>query len=65
MSVPGAGGNNRNGSAGGINIRSLTGNVNFEVNPETVNVKFEDVKGLPEAKKELTEIVDFLKDPEK
>ena len=56
-------GNGKNG--GGINIRALTGNVNFEINPETVSVKFDDVKGLPEAKKELCEIVDFLKDPEK
>ena len=57
--------NNKNGSAGGINIRSLTGTVNYEVNPEFVNVKFDDVKGLPEAKQELIEIVDFLKDPER
>jgi ATP-dependent metalloprotease FtsH len=62
ISVPN-GGNGKNG--GGINIRAFTGNVNYEVNPETVHVKFDDVKGLPEAKKELTEIVDFLKDPEK
>jgi hypothetical protein len=59
-------GNGRNGSAGGgINIRALTGVTNFEINPEQVNVKFDDVKGLPEAKKELIEIVNFLKDPEK
>lgn len=63
ISVPN--GNNGKNGGGGINIRSLTGNVNYEVNPETVHVKFDDVKGLPEAKKELTEIVDFLKDPEK
>jgi ATP-dependent metalloprotease len=59
----GTNGNGKNG--GGINIRALTGNVNFEISPEQVNVRFDDVKGLPEAKKELTEIVDFLKDPEK
>lgn len=56
-------GNGRNG--GGINIKALTGSSNFEINPETVHVKFDDVKGLHEAKKELIEIVDFLKDPEK
>ncbi len=58
-------GNNGNSNGGGINIRALTGSVNYEVNPENVTVKFDDVKGLPEAKKELSEIVDFLKDPEK
>ena len=58
-------GTNGNNNGGGINIRALTGSVNYEVNPETVSVKFDDVKGLPEAKKELSEIVDFLKDPEK
>lgn len=54
-----------NGKNGGINLRSLTGGTNFEVNPEKVTVRFDDVKGLPEAKSELAEIVDFLKDPEK
>ncbi|CAF0725828.1 unnamed protein product [Brachionus calyciflorus] len=59
-------GNSRNGNGNGINIRSaLTGNVNFEINPENVTVRFDDVKGLPEAKKELSDIVDFLTDPEK
>ncbi|RNA15596.1 ATP-dependent zinc metalloprotease YME1 -like protein [Brachionus plicatilis] len=58
-------GNGRNSAGNGINIRALTGNVNFEINPETVSIRFEDVKGLPEAKKELTDIVDFLKDPER
>ena len=52
-------------SGGGINIRALTGSMNFEINPEMVNVRFDDVKGLPEAKKELIEVVDFLKDPAK
>ena len=61
----GKGGAAGGGGGGGINIRALTGAVNFEINPEMVNVHFDDVKGLTEAKKELTEIVDFLKEPEK
>lgn len=51
--------------SGGINIRSLTGTVNYEVDPENVTTKFDDVKGMPEAKQELLEVVDFLREPEK
>ena len=57
--------NGGSNTGSGINIRALTGSVNYEVNPEQVTVKFDDVKGLTEAKKELSEIVDFLKEPEK
>lgn len=36
-----------------------------EVNPEEINETFDDVKGCDEAKQELSEIVEFLKHPEK
>ncbi|GIY79171.1 ATP-dependent zinc metalloprotease YME1 homolog [Caerostris extrusa] len=36
-----------------------------EVYPEEIDVTFEDVKGVDEAKQELQEIVEFLKNPEK
>lgn len=35
------------------------------VDPEDIDVKFSDVKGCDEAKQELSEIVEFLKNPEK
>jgi len=35
------------------------------VDPETIRVTFEDVAGIDEAKAELTEIVDFLRSPER
>jgi len=35
------------------------------VDPDTIRVTFDDVAGIDEAKKELTEIVDFLKNPER
>ena len=34
------------------------------VDPEKIRVSFDDVAGIDEAKNELTEIVDFLRDPE-
>ena len=35
------------------------------VDPETIRVTFDDVAGIDEAKAELTEIVDFLRNPER
>src|SRR5205085_1044095 len=35
------------------------------VDPETIRVTFDDVAGIDEAKAELTEIVDFLRSPER
>lgn len=37
----------------------------IEVDPEDINVTFNDVKGCDEAKQELHEIVEFLKNPSK
>jgi cell division protease FtsH len=36
-----------------------------KVDPETIRVTFDDVAGIDEAKAELSEIVDFLRDPER
>jgi cell division protease FtsH len=36
-----------------------------KVDPETIRVTFDDVAGIDEAKAELTEIVDFLRNPER
>ncbi|XP_043262518.1 ATP-dependent zinc metalloprotease YME1L [Colletes gigas] len=36
-----------------------------EINPETIHVTFNDVKGVEEAKQELRDVVEFLKSPEK
>lgn len=36
-----------------------------EIDPEDISVTFNDVKGCDEAKQELREIVEFLKEPEK
>jgi cell division protease FtsH len=35
------------------------------INPETIRVTFDDVAGIDEAKAELSEIVDFLRNPER
>jgi len=36
-----------------------------EVDPEDISITFNDVKGCDEAKQELKEVVEFLKNPEK
>lgn len=50
------------GGAGGI---LGIGGAKKMINSEKPNVKFEDMAGNKEAKEEVTEIVDFLKDPER
>nr|XP_045614044.1 ATP-dependent zinc metalloprotease YME1L-like [Procambarus clarkii] len=52
------------GGLGGSVFRMHVGNGN-EVHPEEITVSFEDVKGVDEAKQELQEIVEFLRNPEK
>lgn len=49
---------------GDMKISVLKGE-RFEVNPEEITVTFDDVKGMDEAKQELKDIVEFLRDPEK
>jgi cell division protease FtsH len=41
------------------------GNKNEGINPEEVNVKFEDVAGIDYVKTEIQDILDYLKDPSK
>jgi cell division protease FtsH len=43
----------------------LGGSVRKPVDPETVRVTFEDVAGIDEVEAEISEVVDFLKDPQK
>lgn len=47
------------------NQRSFQSKTTKSVDPENINVTFEDVAGLETAKVELMEIVEFLKTPEK
>ncbi|XP_050296248.1 ATP-dependent zinc metalloprotease YME1L [Anthonomus grandis grandis] len=51
-------------SASGSVFRIQLGN-QVEVDPEEINVTFEDVKGVDEAKQELKDVVEFLKNPDK
>jgi len=37
----------------------------YEVNPEDISVTFADVKGVDEAKDELQDVVEFLRDPDR
>ncbi|XP_050404814.1 ATP-dependent zinc metalloprotease YME1L [Patella vulgata] len=50
----------QNGFKGIINIGQQ-----FQINPEEIMVTFDDVKGADEAKQELKDVVEFLRDPEK
>lgn len=54
----------RNGGGPLGQMRNFT-SAKEAVDPEKVNVKFNDVAGLENAKMEVMEIVDFLKNPEK
>lgn len=46
-------------------FRSLLNKTNFEIRPEDIDVSFSDVKGCDESKQELSDIVEFLKNPKK
>lgn len=45
-------------------LRIQLGN-QVEVDPEDIHVTFDDVKGADEAKQELKDVVEFLKNPDK
>jgi cell division protease FtsH len=54
----------RAAGAGGMGALGAFGrSLARRVDPETIRVTFDDVAGIDEAKMELTEIVDFLRDP--
>ncbi|XP_037714655.1 ATP-dependent zinc metalloprotease YME1L isoform X3 [Drosophila subpulchrella] len=52
-------------TSNGSVFRSIQLGNQVEVDPEEINVTFDDVKGCDEAKQELKEVVEFLKSPEK
>ncbi|ERL88257.1 ATP-dependent zinc metalloprotease YME1L [Dendroctonus ponderosae] len=51
-------------SASGSVFRIQLGN-QVEVDPEEIHVTFDDVKGVDEAKQELKDVVEFLRNPDK
>lgn len=53
------------GSGGGTQIFSMGKSRAKENGEEISNVTFEDVAGIDEAKQELQEVVEFLREPEK
>src|SRR5207237_89544 len=56
----------RAGGAGGVGgLASFGRSQARRVDPEKIRVTFDDVAGIDEAKRELTEIVDFLRSPER
>ncbi len=57
-------GNNMGGAGTIFNIGKSRAQL-YDKNSNTVNVTFKDVAGLEEAKVEIMEVVDFLKNPEK
>ncbi|PSN73766.1 intermembrane space AAA protease-like protein IAP-1 [Corynespora cassiicola Philippines] len=46
-------------------LKKVGGGTSAEVRPEHQNTRFSDVQGCDEAKEELTDIVDFLKNPDR
>jgi AFG3 family protein len=59
LRIPGTGGGSRGSGRGLFGIGKSNAK---EIKPQDVNVKFKDVAGCDEAKREIMEFVDFLKD---
>jgi len=55
----------RSNTGTGVSVSFGGADKKFEVNPDAKDITFDDVRGAYEAKEELADIVNFLRDPDK